>query len=48
MTSTPKLGSLEDKDIDTIIAPLSLGTLRLIKNAWNEMRLHGCAPSQRT
>jgi len=42
VTSTPKLFSLEEKDIDTILAPLSLGTLRLIKNEmWNEMRLHG-------
>ena len=43
----PKLFSLEEKDIDMILAPLSLGTLRLIKNAWNEMRLHPCAPDQR-
>ena len=38
---TPKLFSLNAEDIDTILAPLSLGTRRLVKNAWNELRLHG-------
>ena len=40
VTSTPKLFSLNAEDMDTILAPLSLGTRKLIKNAWNEMRLH--------
>ena len=40
VTSTPKLFSLDAEDMDTILAPLSLGTRKLIKNAWNEMRLH--------
>ena len=41
VTSTPRLFSLNAEDIDTILAPLSLGTRKLIKNAWDEMRLHG-------
>ena len=41
VTSTPKLFSLDAEDIDTILAPLSLGTRKLIKNACNELRLHG-------
>ena len=40
VTSTPRLFSLDEEDIDTILAPLWLGTRKLIKNAWNEMRLH--------
>jgi len=40
VTSTPRLFSLDAEDLDTILAPLSLGTRKLIKNAWNEMRLH--------
>ena len=37
----PKLFSLDAEDIDTILASLSLGTRKLVKNAWNELRLHG-------
>ena len=41
VNSTPKLFALEEKDLDTIMASLSLGTLRLVKSAWLEERPSG-------
>ena len=43
VNSTPKFFALDEKDLDTILASLSLGTRRLIKSAWLEMGLHGGA-----
>jgi len=43
VSSTPKFFALGEKDLDTIVASLSLGTRRLIKSAWLEMGLHGGA-----
>jgi hypothetical protein len=38
VTSTAKLFVLDEEDIDTILASLSLGTRKLIKKAWQVQR----------
>ena len=44
MNSTPKLFNLEEEDLHTILGPLSLGTRRLVKNAWLEEKPRGSQP----
>ena len=50
MNSTPKLFALDEEDLNTILASLSLGTRKLVKAAWLEQkwvdkRVPGSAPS---
>ena len=41
MNCTPKLFALDVEDMDTILACLPLGTRKLVKRAWLELRLPG-------